>query len=267
MGSTLTEKKVSFDLDDSDIETIANNAVKSIAKELREAAIKDANAEVDSIWMEAEELKKSDLLDEAYVAQKKTYAMTTSYVSEPAKKHHEQLYTGYTEMLGRVSAEVDAADKVNVSAAHSPYRHAKKDEVYNLNATYLHELFFANCFDPNSELFQDAIAFMHLARDWGTFDAWMADFMACALASRGGWVVCGYSLYLKQYINVCVDSHDQGVLVGLVPVLVIDMWEHAYVRDYAADKKSYLTAMMREIDWEVVEDRVERVDALKGVMG
>ncbi len=234
-----------------------------IAEEALAAAAREA---VDGVLGEHPEVKASKL-EEAYVAQHKTYAMTTSYVSEPAKKHHEQLYAGYAEMLARVSAEVDSADKVNVSSAHSPYRHAKKDEVYNLNATYLHELFFANCFDPNSELFQDANAFMMLARDWGTFDAWMADFMACALASRGGWVVCGYSLYLKKYINVCVDSHDQGVLVGLVPVLVIDMWEHAYVRDYAADKKSYLTAMMREIDWEVVEDRVERVDALKGVMG
>lgn len=251
-------------MSDLDIETIAADAVKGIAKELREAAIRDTNAEIDSIWREAEELKP--VLGEAYVAQQKAYAMTTSFLSEPAKKHHEQLYQNYADLLGRVSAEVDAADKVSVSSAHSPYRNAKKDEVFALNATYLHELFFANCFDPNSELFQDAYAFMHLARDWGTFDAWMADFMACALASRSGWVVCGYSLYLKKYVNVCVDSHDQGVLVGLVPVLVIDMWEHAYVRDYAADKKSYLTAMMREIDWEVVEDRVKRIDALKGIM-
>lgn len=259
---------MSLDVNDVDIETIAADAVKGLAKELREAAS-------NSFFVASEDITPVDVthvegrrlpIEEAYVAQQKTYAMTTSFLSEPAKKHHEQLYQNYADLLGRVSAEVDAADKVSVSSAHSPYRNAKKDEVFALNATYLHELFFANCFDPNSELFQDAYAFMHLARDWGTFDAWMADFMACALASRSGWVVCGYSLYLKRYINVCVDSNDQGILVGLVPVLVVDMWEHAYVRDYGADKKSYLTAMMREIDWEVVEDRVKRIDALKGIM-
>lgn len=231
--------------------------------ELAEAA----REAVDKVLGDRPEVKESKSLDEAYVAQHKSYALTTSYLSEPAKKHHEQLYAGYAETLARVSAEVDAADKVNVSSTHSVYRSAKKDEVYDLNATYLHELFFANCFDPNSELFQDAEAFMMLARDWGTFDAWMADFMAAALSARNGWVVCGYSLYLKRMINVCVDGHDQGVLVGIVPILVIDMFEHAYVRDYAADKKSYLTAMMREIDWEVVNDRVERVAAIKQVMG
>lgn len=248
-----------FELSDDDVKSIASASVKEAVKKMRDEAV---------LGWDAELAREAGMpLEEAYVAQKKTYPMTTSYISEPAKKHHEQLYVGYADVLTRVSAEVDAADKVNVSAAHSPYRYAKKDEVYNLNATYLHELFFANCFDPNSELFQDYNAYMMLARDWGTFDAWMADFMASALASRGGWVICGYSLYLKKFINVCVDSHDQGVLVGLVPILVVDMWEHAFVRDYGADKKSYLTAMMREIDWEVVEDRVKRVDALKGVMG
>jgi Fe-Mn family superoxide dismutase len=108
---------------------------------------------------------------------------------------------------------------------------------------------------------------MRLSADWGTFDAWMADFMACAMTARSGWVVCGYSLYLKRMINTFVDNHDQNVLLGVIPLLVVDMWEHAYVRDYGNDKKSYLTAMMREISWDVVEDRVKRVDALKKVLG
>ncbi len=233
----------------------AKDVVKTMKREIHELAVADHMRTTGSS------------MDEAYVAQNKSYSMTTSHLSEPAKKHHEQLYKGYTEVLTRVSAEVDAADKENVSSARSVYRSAKKDEVYNLNATYLHELFFANCFDPNSELFQDSDTYINLARDWGTFDFWMKDFMASAQAARSGWVVCGYSLFLKKLVNVSVDGHDQGVPAGLIPVLVIDMWEHAYVRDYGADKKGYLTAMMREIDWEVVEDRIKRVAGVKEVMG
>ncbi len=218
--------------------------------------------------LDASIVSAADLtLDEAYVAQNKSYAMTTSYLSEPAKKAHEQLYKGYTEVLTRVSAEVDSADKENVSSSHSTYRAVKKDEIYNLNAVYLHELFFANCFDPNSELFQDSDTYIYLSRDWGTFDVWMKDFMAAALASRSGWVICGYSLFLKRFVNVSVDGHDQGVAVGLIPLIVIDMWEHAYSRDYGTDKKGYLTAMMRELQWEVIEDRVKRVTEIKGIMG
>lgn len=260
----MTDKKP-FELSDSEVEAIAGDAVKAIAGQLK-GSRKDFLEEI----VEERVAKNPDfkaLLDEAYVAKEKVYSLTTQYLSEPAKKHHEQLYKSYTDILTRVSVEVDAADKENVSSAHSPYRSCKKDEVYNLNATYLHELFFANCFDLNSELFMDSQTYIYLAREWGTFDFWMKDFMAAALASRSGWVVCGYSLFLKRFLNVCVDSHDQGVPAGFIPILVIDMWEHAYVRDYAADKKGYLTAMMREIDWEVVEDRVERVVAVKEVMG
>lgn len=243
--------------------TISDEDVARVVKaSVREAVehVKAANpAPVDAL--------APSRLEEAYVAQGKTYAMTTDALSEPAKKAHEQLYKGYAEALSRVSVEVDAADKRGAASARSPYRSAKKDEAYNLNATYLHELFFANCFDPNSELFQDQLAFMRLARDWGTFDAWMEDFMACAMSARNGWVVCGYSLFLKRFTNVCVDSHDQGVIVGLVPAIVIDMFEHAYERDYGNDKRTYLTAMMRELNWEVIEDRVERVEGIQKVMG
>ncbi len=254
----MIEKKLRLHIpsfSDDDIAAIVKSAVKETTCKMR--------GELDESV-----LRTGDpTLDEAYVAQNKSYAMTTSHLSEPAKKNHEQLYKAYTEVLTRVSAEVDRADKDNVSAAHSAYRNVKKDEIYNLNAVYLHELFFANCFDPNSELFLDTDTYIYLARDWGTFDVWMKDFMAAAIASRSGWVVCGYSLFLKRFVNVCVDSHDQGVPVGLIPILVIDMWEHAYVRDYGMDKKGYLTAMMREISWEVVESRVDRVTEIKGIMG
>lgn len=246
---TLTEKGKGPSFSDADISTIVTAAVKETVSRIR----KDAS------------LKEP--VEEAYVATGKSYPLATSYLSDAAKKHHEQLYKGYAEVLTRVSIEADSADKQNVSSAHSMYRAIKRDEAYNLNATYLHELYFANCFDINSELFQDFDAFVWLARDWGTFDAWMKDFMAAALSARSGWVICGYSMFLKRLINVVVDSHDQGVPVGLIPLIVIDMWEHAYVRDYGADKKAYLTAMMRQINWEVVEDRFDRVSRIKEVVG
>jgi Fe-Mn family superoxide dismutase len=245
-----------------DVEQIVSSVAEQVRKDFFSNASDELNAEMSTLVHEA-----FGQVKEAYVPQRKTYSMTTDHLSEETKKDHETLYRKEVETITRVSAELDGADKLDVDNNHSNYRSIKKDEVTNLNAVYLHELYFANCFDPNSELFLDALAYMRLAADWGTFDAWMADFMACAMAARSGWVVCGYSLYLKKMINIFVDGHDQSVLLGVVPVLVVDMWEHAYVRDYGNDKKSYLTAMMREIDWEVIEDRVTRIDAMKKVLG
>ncbi len=205
-------------------------------------------------------------LSEAYAPQTKTYALTTNYLSETNKKEHEKLYIGYVDALSRVSAEIDGATKQEAKSTNSAYRSAKKDETYNHNAVYLHELFFANCFDLNSELFMDSLSYVRLSSEWGSFDSWMHDFMQCALSSRNGWVVCGYSAYLKKFVNVFVDGHDQGVMIGLIPLLVVDMWEHSYYKDYGTDKKTYVTAMMREISWEVVEVRVKKIDEIKRVM-
>lgn len=249
-----------------DVNEIAMNVAKQIRKDMFGESF-DEKQELTTSSEVNEEIQSSQVFSEAYAPQKKTYAMTTDFLSEDTKKNHEELYKRQIDVLAKLSAEVDAADKTDVQSEHSKYRCAKKDEITSLNAVYLHELFFANCFDPNSELFLDALPYIRLSADWGTFDAWMSDFMACALSARSGWVVCGYSLYLKRLINVFVDGHDQGVLFGIVPLIVVDMWEHSYMIDYNNDKKSYLTSCMREFDWEVIEERMNHIDSLKKVMG
>lgn len=207
-------------------------------------------------------LRKDPRLAEAYVAQQKVYSQASDFVSEEAKRDHESLYKGYVETLSRVSLEVDSADKELANPRSSVYRSAKLNEIYNHNATYLHELFFANCFDPNSELFQDSLSFIRLQQAWGTFDAWMRDFMACAMSARNGWAVCGYSTFLKRVVNITIDGHDGSVMLGLVPLIVVDMNEHAFVRDYGNDRKRYLTAMMREFAWEIIEERFTKADQI-----
>jgi Fe-Mn family superoxide dismutase len=138
----------------------------------------------------------------------------------------------------------------------------KRGEARCSNAVYLHELYFANCFDPHSEVFMNTKSYMRLERDWGTFDDWQRDFVACALTAREGWAVLGYSTYHRRYINTIIDGDDQGMLLGLYPVLVIDVWSHAHYRDYLSDRSSYVIAQMREINWNVVEERIERAEKI-----
>jgi Fe-Mn family superoxide dismutase len=195
-----------------------------------------------------------EILEEAYVASPKHYDMRTELLSEKNKLKHRELYEGYVQTLNRVSAELDAADRKNVGSAHSEYRSLKIDESYAMNAVYLHELFFANVSDVHSEIQMDSLAYMRLSRDYGTFEAWQYDLIACSLASRG-WAVCAYNTFLQRYVNYVIDSHDQHVTMGSYPVIVLDMFEHSYYRDYTTDKKSYIYAMMKEFDWSIIEDR------------
>lgn len=216
----------------------------------------------------SESIPKGDeeSLNEAYVAQPKVYPQVSDLLSQQTKDSHAKLYQNYAKKLSEVSFKIDTADRLGANSSSSSYRSLKVDEAKLHNATYLHELYFANCFDPHSEIFMDTLAYMRLQRDFGTFEQWQADFMACAQSARDGWVVCGYSTFLRKFVNTFVDGNEANIMMGLIPVLVIDVHEHAYYRDYLDDKKSFIVAMMQELNWDVVESRFKKVDAIDGAM-
>lgn len=205
-------------------------------------------------------------VSEAYVAQAKPYGQVTEFLTQKTKDAHSRLYQEYVQTLNRVSAELDSVDKTDANARHNDFRSTKLDEVYNLNATWLHELYFANCFDPHSTVYMDSISYIRLQRDWGDFDSWQTEFMASAMAAGEGWAVCGYHTYLRRYVNTFVSHHSDSVMLGLYPVIVVDMWSHAYYRDYMDDKKSYLIAQMKEFNWDVIDERFKRAEAIAGAV-
>lgn len=205
-------------------------------------------------------------LDESYVAEPKPYKQVSELVSQKTKDSHMDLYKKYVETLNGVSAELDTADRSAADSRHCDFRSLKLDETFNLNTVWLHELYFANCFDPHSEVYMDSKAYMRLERDFGTFEDWQKDFMACALSAGNGWAVCGYNVFLKRFVNTLISNHSQDVMLGLYPLVVVDMHEHAYYRDYLTDKRSYLVAQMREFNWNVIEERFLKAEALNEVM-
>lgn len=202
------------------------------------------------------------VLDESYVAEPKQFKQVTEYVSQKTKDSHIELYKGYISSLNSVSSKLDTANRSETNPRHSDYRSLKLDEAYNLNAVWLHELYFANCFDPHSEIVMDSQAYLKLQRDFGTFDDWQKDFMASAMSAGNGWAVCGYHMFLRRYVNTFISHHSSDVMLGVFPVIVVDMWEHAYTKDYLNDKKTYLVSQMREFNWSVIEDRFKRAESI-----
>ena len=205
-------------------------------------------------------------INEAYSVSAKTFDIKTESLSEENKKAHQELLAGYVEALNRVSAELDTADRDGANPNNSQFRNLKIDESHNLNAAFLHGLFFDNIGDVSSKITMDSLAFMRLERDFGTFDAWQKDFIACALAARNGWAVTCYNIFLKRYINVVVDLHCLNVPFGCHPVIVLDAWEHSYYSDFLKDRKSYVFAMMRELRWSKIDERFEKIDKIVKVM-
>jgi len=199
---------------------------------------------------------KDDRLNESFMAQPKQFNVKTDFLSPGNVQNHIELYEGYVENFNKTSMQLDSADRSSVNSNNSPYRAYKIDETYNMNGAYLHELYFANIGDAQSRITMDSLSYMRLNRDFGSFDDWQRDFIACGMASRCGWVVTYLNMYTQSYMNCAIDLHSEHVPVGMYPVIVMDVWQHAYYRDYLKDVNSYMSAMMKQLRWPVIEKRI-----------
>lgn len=212
-----------------------------------------------------EKVESKKVLSESYIAQPKKYTLNTEALRTKTKEGHIELYNKYAESLNLVSADLDRIDRSQANSNYSEFRATKRAETMNSNAVYLHELYFANISDLYSEVGMDSRAYMRINRDFGTFDHWQRDYTASALSTSSGWVVTGLSMYHQRYMTVVVDGHDESVMMGFYPVIVLDMWEHAR-RDYLNNKQAYVEAMMLEFNWNIIEERFKRADAILEVL-
>jgi Fe-Mn family superoxide dismutase len=221
-----------------------------------------SNKAVKDILRNSLNLDTRQNVNEALVAQPKTYDIKTEFLSGNNKRNHKELYEGYIENFNKVSAELDTADREQSNSNHSQFRSLKLDETYNMNALYLHELYFANIGDIQSNITMDSLSYIKISRDFGEFDKWQTDFLACCAASRCGWAITYYNLFTQTYMNAVVDLHSLEIPIGCFPIIVMDVWQHAYYKDYLRDVKTYSTAMMKELNWGVIEDRIKKAEKL-----
>jgi len=205
---------------------------------------------------------KKESLNESYVVQAKQYNLSTELLSDKNKKAHQELLNKYVDTLNEVSVKLDTVSREDSNLNFSEFRSLKIDEVYNMNAAYLHALFFENISDQRSIITMDSMAFMRLERDFGSFDAWQKDFVACALSARNGWAVTVYSTMLKRYMNIVIDLHHHNIPIATYPIIVMDCWEHSYYRDYLSDRKTYVYGMMKELDWQEIDERIKKAEKI-----
>jgi Fe-Mn family superoxide dismutase len=131
----------------------------------------------------------------------------------------------------------------------------KRDQLTALNSTLLHELYFASLGGDGKPTKALSEA---LARDFGSVDRWRAEFeaMGNALGGGSGWVLLTYVPRDGSLINQYAAEHTQAIAGG-VPILALDMYEHAYHIDFGANAKAYVEAFMRNVDWSAIEGRYE----------
>ncbi len=173
------------------------------------------------------------------------------------ESHYENNYGGALRRLNAITEQLESLD-----FAKTPgyvVNGLKREELIALNSTLLHELYFASLGGDGKPAKALAEA---LSRDFGSVDRWRSEFTAMgnALSGGSGWVLLVHIPRDRRLINQYAADHSQAVAGG-IPVLALDMYEHAYHIDFGANAKAYVDAFMRNIDWNAVEARYE--DALQ----
>jgi superoxide dismutase, Fe-Mn family len=167
--------------------------------------------------------------------------------------HYENNYGGAVKRLNAIEAQLAGLDWA--AAPTFVINGLKREELIAMNSMILHEYFFDAIGGDGQPTGPLATA---IARDFGSVDRWRAEFSAMGKAEGGGsgWVILGYSPRDKRLVNSWAADHTT-TLAGGRPVLVLDMYEHAYQMDYGAAAAKYIDAFMLNVNWDEVNRHVD----------
>lgn len=168
--------------------------------------------------------------------------------------HHDNNYVGAVKALNAVEQRLAALGKEKDLPAYI-YGDLKRQELIRTGSIVLHEKYFANL-GGNGKADGNA---KKLIEQWfGSYDAWEAEFKRTgnALSGGSGWTVLAYNMHTREVHNYWSSDHTTNPPFS-VPLLVLDMYEHAYQMDYGAAAAKYVDAFMTNVNWEEVNRRVE----------
>ena len=191
------------------------------------------------------------------------YNEKISMISKKQFDVHIELYKGYVtktnEIGSTLTAPTDESGRKTANATYSKFRGLKRGESYALDGVILHELYFANIGGSESP---SELALKSLSHHFGSYDDWKQDMLACGNSARG-WVITGYDPRTKSIKNICLDSHHDGMVLLLYPIIVLDMYEHAYFIDYTNKKDDYIHAFLKNINWYSINERFKIYDQVR----
>ncbi len=187
--------------------------------------------------------------------------------------HHDKLYVGYVkkvdeieEKLGKLRDEIIAGTAPGGNATYSELRALKDAETFAVNGVYLHEWYFDVLGVPVPDIdtglgregteggaYSKAPELSKaISEKWGSVENFMRYFSECGMASRG-WSLLVWDTKRGRLMQYNGDAHNQGGVWGCLPIIVLDVYEHAYFIDFGSDRKAYIEAFWRNLNWSAAE--------------
>jgi len=181
-------------------------------------------------------------------------AKLTGISEKLIRSHWENNYGGAVKALNAVEQRLDATLKEKDLPAYI-YGDLKREELVRTGSVVLHDLYFGNLGGDG----RAAGKSLDLLKQWfGSYETWESEFTktASALGGGSGWVTLAYNFHTREVHNYWSWDHMHNVPTGF-PLLVIDMYEHAYHMDYGAAAARYIDAFLKNVNWEEVNRRLE----------
>lgn len=173
--------------------------------------------------------------------------------SENLLKNHFTLYQGYVTNTNKVLdalAQMLKEDKVTTPE----FAELKRRLGWEFNGMRLHELYFENL-GGKTGIAKDSPLAKKLAEGFGSYEAWEKDFKGVGAMRGIGWAVLYQDTLSGDLINFWVNEHDVSHPAGCTPLLIMDVFEHAWMPDYGLKRADYIASFFRNIDWTAVEKR------------
>ena len=189
----------------------------------------------------------------AYQAKDYSNLIGAEGFSETLLKNHFTLYQGYVTNTNKL---VDLLGGKPADATNPEYAELKRRFGFEFNGMRLHEYYFENL-GRKAPLDKSSILTKRLASDFGSYDAWEQDFKATGAMRGIGWAILYQDNLTGQLFNQWINEHEVGHLAGCTPILVMDVFEHAFITDYGLKRADYIGAFFNNINWEAVESRLK----------
>ncbi|MDS1029726.1 Fe-Mn family superoxide dismutase [Bacillota bacterium LX-D] len=185
------------------------------------------------------------------------YLYGTPGFSDQLLNLHFTLYRGYVENTNKL----DELLKMYLKDGRTnlpQYAELKRRFGWEFDGMRLHEYYFGNMKKGGSGLDRNSAFYKAILHEFGSWEAWERDFKGVGLMRGIGWAILYYDTQGKRLFNTWINEHDTGHLAGACPLLVMDVFEHAYITQYGLRRPEYIESFFKAIDWAIVAQRYNK---------
>jgi len=175
--------------------------------------------------------------------------------SDALLNNHFTLYKGYVTNTNKVLDTLAAMVKEGKSGAYE-FAELKRRLGWEFNGMRLHEYYFENL-GGKGGLDQGGKLGKLISANFGSYDAWLQDFKATAAMRGIGWAILYQDVTGNRLFNQWINEHDAGHPAGCQPLLILDVFEHAFMIDYGLKRPDYIESFIKNINWTAAEARIK----------